>query len=109
MVTAATQSPLLGFAPADIEHPTPLLATEAPTVSDDGRTITYTIRDDVMVRPARVFAPCDLGIGDRLQMFEGARDPVAFVGLGAGAGGGHVRRFGHRDHRRRGRGLRQIE
>jgi peptide/nickel transport system substrate-binding protein len=47
MVTSATQSPLLAFAPADIEQPTPLLATEAPTVSSDGKTITYTIRDDV--------------------------------------------------------------
>ena len=33
MITGATQSPLEAYAPADIEQPTPLLATEAPTVS----------------------------------------------------------------------------
>jgi peptide/nickel transport system substrate-binding protein len=51
MVTSATQSPLESYAPADVEKPTPLLATEAPTVSDDGKTITYTIRDDVKYSP----------------------------------------------------------
>ena len=30
MVTSATQSPLEGYAPDDVEEPTPLLATEAP-------------------------------------------------------------------------------
>ncbi len=51
MVSSATQSPLESWAPADVEKPTPLLATEAPTVSDDGKTITYTIRDDVEYSP----------------------------------------------------------
>ena len=51
MVSAATQSPLEMFDPDDIEKPTPLLATEAPTVSEDGKTITYTLRDDVMFSP----------------------------------------------------------
>ncbi len=51
MVSSATQSPLESWAPADVEQATPLLATEAPTVSDDGKTITYTIRDDVKYSP----------------------------------------------------------
>jgi peptide/nickel transport system substrate-binding protein len=51
MINAATLSPLEGYAPADIEHATPLLATEAPTVSDDGKTVTYTIHDDVKYSP----------------------------------------------------------
>ena len=51
MVSSATQSPLESWAPADVEQATPLLATEAPTVSDDGKTITYTIRDDVKFSP----------------------------------------------------------
>ena len=51
MVSAATQSGLVGWAPDDVEQPTPLLATEDPTVSEDGKTITYTLRDDVMYSP----------------------------------------------------------
>jgi len=51
MVTQATQSSLEAYAPDDIELATPLLATEAPTVSEDGKTVTYTIRDDVMYSP----------------------------------------------------------
>ncbi len=51
MVTSATQSSLEAYAPPDVEEPTPLLATEAPTVSDDGKTVTYTIRDDVKFSP----------------------------------------------------------
>ena len=51
MVTSATQTPLESYDPDDVEEPTPLLATEAPTVSDGGKTITYTIRDDVKYSP----------------------------------------------------------
>jgi peptide/nickel transport system substrate-binding protein len=51
MVTGATQSTLVGWAPDDIEEPTPLLATEEPTVSGDGKTITYHLRDDVKFSP----------------------------------------------------------
>jgi len=51
MINAATLSPLEGYAPADVEQPTPILATEAPTVSDDGKMVTYTIRDDVKYSP----------------------------------------------------------
>ncbi len=51
MIDGATQTPLEAYAPADIEEPTPALATEAPTVSDDGKTITYTIRNDVKFSP----------------------------------------------------------
>lgn len=51
MVTSATQSQLEGWAPADVEQATPLLATGPPTVSDDGKTVTYTINDDVKFSP----------------------------------------------------------
>ena len=51
MVSSATQSPVESWAPADVEQPTPLLASEAPTVSDDGKTITYKIRDNVEYSP----------------------------------------------------------
>lgn len=50
MVSSATQSPLVSYAPDDTE-PQPLLAAEEPEVSEDGKTITYTIRDDVMFSP----------------------------------------------------------
>ena len=50
MVTDATQSPLVGYAPGDIDAE-PLLAASEPTVSDDGKTITYKIRDDVKFSP----------------------------------------------------------
>lgn len=51
MVSGATQSPLVSWAPADVEFPSPLLATEDPTVSEDGKTITFKLRDDVMYSP----------------------------------------------------------
>lgn len=51
MIDSATQSPLEAYAPADIEQPTPLLATDKPTVSDDGKTVTYTINTGVMFSP----------------------------------------------------------
>ncbi len=50
MVTDATQSALVGYAPGDIDA-RPLLAAEEPTVSDDGKTITYKLRDDVKFSP----------------------------------------------------------
>ena len=51
MVTSAVHSPLVGWAPDDVELPTPLLATGEAEVSEDGKTLTYTIRDDVMFSP----------------------------------------------------------
>jgi peptide/nickel transport system substrate-binding protein len=53
MFSSATQSPLVGYAPADIDAQ-PLLAAEDPTLSEDGKTLTYTIRDDVMYSPAEM-------------------------------------------------------
>jgi len=62
MVTSATQSNLEAYAPADVEQATPLLATDHPTISDDGKTITYTLRDDVMFSPpvSRVATAADV-------------------------------------------------
>jgi peptide/nickel transport system substrate-binding protein len=51
MVNSATQSSLEGYAPGDIDNPTPLLAEAAPTVSDDGKTVTYKINSGVMFSP----------------------------------------------------------
>ena len=51
MIDAATQSPLEAYAPADIEEPTPLLATDKPTVSDDGKAVTYTINQGIKFSP----------------------------------------------------------
>ncbi len=51
MIDAATQSPLEAYAPADIAEPTPLLATDKPEISDDGKTVTYTLNSGVMFSP----------------------------------------------------------
>lgn len=51
MITGATQSPLEAYAPADIDKPTPLLATDAPEISEDGKTVTYTINSGVKFSP----------------------------------------------------------
>jgi len=51
MVTSAVHSPLVGWAPDDVEQPTPLLAESEPEVSEDGKALTYTLRDDVMYSP----------------------------------------------------------
>ena len=50
MVTSATQSPAVAYAPDDIERPAGA-GTEQPTVSADGKTITYKLRDDVKFSP----------------------------------------------------------
>ena len=50
-VTMATQRSLLGWEPDEVNAPTPDLAAEDPTVSDDGRTIEFTIRDGVRYSP----------------------------------------------------------
>jgi peptide/nickel transport system substrate-binding protein len=49
-LTAATQRGLLGW-PPDATQPQPDLATEQPKVTDDGRAITFTLRDDVKFSP----------------------------------------------------------
>ena len=51
MVTSATQRSLESYDPDDVEAPTPDLAEEEPEVSEDGKTVTYTIRDGVMFSP----------------------------------------------------------
>ena len=51
MVTTVTVSQLEGYTPPDVEGPTPLLATDHPELSEDGKTITYTINDDVKYAP----------------------------------------------------------
>ena len=51
MVTAATQRQLLSWAPDDLAEPTPDIATEAPAVSEDGKTITYDLQSGIEFSP----------------------------------------------------------
>jgi peptide/nickel transport system substrate-binding protein len=51
MVTSATQRALLSWRPPDVEQPVPDLAEAEPEISEDGQTITFTIREGVMFAP----------------------------------------------------------
>ena len=79
MVTSATQSSLTAYAPGDIEKASPLLATGEPEVSDDGKTITYTLRDDVKFSPPvnRVATAADVKYAIERSLLPGV--PNGFV------------------------------
>jgi peptide/nickel transport system substrate-binding protein len=49
-VTLATQRTLMGW-PPDATEPVPDLAADDPKVTDDGKTITFTIRDGIKYSP----------------------------------------------------------
>src|SRR5918996_1403452 len=51
MVTSASHRALLSWQPDDVEEPTPDLAESEPEISDDGMTITFTIREGVRFSP----------------------------------------------------------
>jgi peptide/nickel transport system substrate-binding protein len=51
MVTSASQRALLSWRPPDVREPTPDLAEEQPEISEDGQTITFTIREGVKFSP----------------------------------------------------------
>jgi peptide/nickel transport system substrate-binding protein len=51
MVTSATQRQLLSWAPADTAQPTPDIATNQPTISDNGKTITYHLQSGIKFSP----------------------------------------------------------
>jgi peptide/nickel transport system substrate-binding protein len=51
MITSATQRPLLSWPPDAVEQPVPDLAEAEPEISEDGQTITFTIREGVMFAP----------------------------------------------------------
>jgi peptide/nickel transport system substrate-binding protein len=51
MVTSATQRSLFSYAPEDVEKPTPDLAAGEAEVSEDGKTITITIREGIKYSP----------------------------------------------------------
>ena len=51
MVTSAGHRALLSWQPHQVEEPTPDLAEDQPEVSEDGLTITFTIREGVRFSP----------------------------------------------------------
>ena len=51
MITSATQRQLLSWAPDDLTEPSPDIATDQPTVSDDGKTITYDLQAGIEYSP----------------------------------------------------------
>jgi peptide/nickel transport system substrate-binding protein len=51
MIDSATQRQLQSWAPADVEEPTPDLATGPPDVSDDGLTITFDLQSGIKFSP----------------------------------------------------------
>jgi peptide/nickel transport system substrate-binding protein len=51
MVTSATHRTLLAWQPDDEEAPSPDLAAEEPDISDDGQTVTFTLREGVRFSP----------------------------------------------------------
>jgi peptide/nickel transport system substrate-binding protein len=51
MVTSATHRALLSWQPDDVQEPSPDLSDGDPEISDDGQTITFTIREGVMFAP----------------------------------------------------------
>jgi peptide/nickel transport system substrate-binding protein len=51
VLTNATQRGLMGWEPSDTDTPSPDLAAEEPEISDDLKTVTFTLRDGVMFSP----------------------------------------------------------
>jgi peptide/nickel transport system substrate-binding protein len=51
MIMDATQRKLLGWKPTDVEKPSPDLAASEPTISDDGLTITFKLKDGIRFSP----------------------------------------------------------
>jgi peptide/nickel transport system substrate-binding protein len=49
--TNATQRGLMGWEPGDASDPSPDLAADDPEISDDLKTVTFTLRDGVMFSP----------------------------------------------------------
>ena len=49
--TNATHRGLMSWFPDDTDTPSPDLAADEPEISDDGRTVTFTLRDGVMFSP----------------------------------------------------------
>jgi peptide/nickel transport system substrate-binding protein len=78
MVTSATQSPLVAYAPGDIDAQ-PLLAAAEPAVSGDGKTITYKLRDDVRFSPPvnRTATAADVKYGIERALLPGVANGYA--------------------------------
>lgn len=51
LVLYPVHRPLLSYAPPDVEEPTPDLAEGVPDISEDGKTVTFQIRDGVNFSP----------------------------------------------------------
>jgi peptide/nickel transport system substrate-binding protein len=51
MIDYAVDTPLMGWPPADTAAPVPLLAASAPTVTNNGKTITFKIKQGIKYSP----------------------------------------------------------
>jgi len=51
MIDSATQRPLLGWQPDDVDNPTPDLADGEPTISSDNKTLTFKIKKGIEYSP----------------------------------------------------------
>jgi peptide/nickel transport system substrate-binding protein len=51
MIDFASQRTLLGWQPDDTETPSPDLAEDEPEISEDGRTITFTLKEGIRFSP----------------------------------------------------------
>jgi peptide/nickel transport system substrate-binding protein len=80
MVTNATQRNLVNWDPDDIEEPTPDLASDDPEISDDDKTITYTLRDDVRYSPPvdRVATAADVEYAIERSLLPGVSNSYVF-------------------------------
>jgi peptide/nickel transport system substrate-binding protein len=84
MVMLATQRTLLSWPPDQAEHPQPDLAAEPPEVSDDGRTLTFTIRGDVRFAPpvGRRVRASDFKYAIERSLLPGVPNPYVETYLG---------------------------
>ena len=84
MVTSATQRSLYSFGPDDSVDPVPDLATQAPDVSADGKTVTVKIKSNVKFSPPvnRAVTSADVKYGIERAFLPTVANGYAEVYLG---------------------------